>query len=71
MSEDCWLEKRQKKEKEKERILEQGGKHLSGAERVGELTLGNMEKTQRILSTLRPMKDDNQLLDFSTANRAM
>ena len=28
---------------------EQGGKHLSGAERVGELTLGNMEKTQRIL----------------------
>ena len=47
---------------------------MSGAERVGELTLGNMEKTQRILSTLRCkrcIKDDNQLLDFSTANRAM
>ena len=66
-----WWDKRQKKEKEKERILEQGGKHLSGAERVGELTLGNMEKTHRILSTLRCIKDDNQLVDFSTANRAM
>ena len=55
----------------KKESWEQGGKHLSGAERVGELTLGNMEKTQRILSTLRCLKDDNQLLSFLTANRAM
>ena len=69
-----WNDKRQKKQKEKERILDQGGKHLSGAEGVGELTLGNMEKTQRILSTLsciRCIKDDNQLFDFSKANRAI